>query len=122
MACVTAAGIAAMVAEAFRDPGERMPIAGLGVVGLLGAAFATVLLWNHNASSFGVVVADNFGLFVTGMLIVVGLLSLAISGPTIERERPARRRVLRADAVCDRRHDADGDRDRSAGRSSWRSR
>ena len=87
MACVTAAGIAAMVAEAFRDPGERMPIAGLGVVGLLGAAFATVLLWNHNASSFGVVAADNFGLFVTGTLIIVGLLSLAISGPTIEREK-----------------------------------
>ncbi len=87
MACVTAAAIAAMVAESFRDPGERMPIAGLGVVGLLGAAFATVLLWNHNASSFGVVAADNFGLFVTGTLIVVGLLSLAISGPTIERER-----------------------------------
>jgi NADH-quinone oxidoreductase subunit N len=87
MACVTAAGIAAMVAESFRDPGERMPIAGLGVVGLLGAGFATVLLWNHNASSFGVVAADNFGLFVTGTLVVVGLLSLAISGPTVERER-----------------------------------
>ena len=26
MTCVTAAAIAAMVAEAFRDPGERMPI------------------------------------------------------------------------------------------------
>ena len=87
MACVTAAGIAAMVAESFRDPGERMPIAGLGLVGLLGAAFATVLLWNRNASSFGVVAADNFGLFVTGTLIVIGLLSLAISGPTVERER-----------------------------------
>ena len=87
MACVTAAGIAAMVAEAFRDPGERMPIAGLGAVGLIGAAIATVLLWNHDTSSFGVVVADNFGLFVTGILIVVGLLTLAFSGPTIERER-----------------------------------
>jgi NADH-quinone oxidoreductase subunit N len=87
MACVTAAGIAAMVAESFRDPGERMPIAGLGMVGLLGAAFATVLLWNHNASSFGVVAADNFALFVTGTLIVVGFLSLAISGPTVDRER-----------------------------------
>ena len=86
MACVTAAGIAAMVAESFRDPGERMPIAGLGAVGLVGAAFATILLWNHNTSSFGVVAADNFGLFVTGTLIVLGLLSLAISGPTIERE------------------------------------
>src|SRR6185369_6243877 len=87
MACVTAAGIAAMVAESFRDPGERMPIAGLGVVGLFGAALATWLLWNHNATSFGLVAADNFGLFVTGTLIVLGLLSLAISGPTIERER-----------------------------------
>jgi NADH-quinone oxidoreductase subunit N len=87
MACVTAAGIAAMVAEAFRDPGERMPIAGLGAVGLVGAAVASLLLWNHNTSSFGVVVADNFGLFVTGILIIVGLLTLAFSGPTIERER-----------------------------------
>jgi NADH-quinone oxidoreductase subunit N len=87
MACVTAAGIAAMVAEAFRDPGERMPIAGLGIVGLIGAAIATFLLWNHNTSSFGVVSADNFGLFVTGVLIVVGLLSIGISGPTIDRER-----------------------------------
>jgi NADH-quinone oxidoreductase subunit N len=87
MACVTAAGIAAMVAEAFRDPGERMPIAGLGAVGLVGAGVASLLLWNHNASSFGVVLADNFGLFVTWILIVVGLLTLAFSGPTIERER-----------------------------------
>ena len=87
MACVTAAGIAAMVAEAFRDPGERMPIAGLGAVGLVGAGIASLLLWNHNTSSFGVVLADNFGLFVTWILIVVGLLTLAFSGPTVERER-----------------------------------
>jgi NADH-quinone oxidoreductase subunit N len=87
MACVTAAGIAAMVAEAFRDPGERMPIAGLGAVGLVGAGIASLLLWNHTTSSFGVVLADNFGLFVTWILIVVGLLTLMLSGPTIERER-----------------------------------
>jgi NADH-quinone oxidoreductase subunit N len=86
MACVTAAGLAAMVAEAFRDPGERMPIGPLGAIGMIGAAVAAVILWGHNASSFGVVVADNFGLFVTGILIVVGLLSLAISEPTIDRE------------------------------------
>lgn len=87
MLCVTAAAIAAMVAEAFRSPGERMPIGPLGAIGLSGAAIASVLLWGHNASSFGVVQADNFGLFVTGVLIIVGLLSLAFSGPTIERER-----------------------------------
>ncbi|MCC7418581.1 MAG: NADH-quinone oxidoreductase subunit N [Acidobacteria bacterium] len=86
MACVTAAAIAAMTAEAFRSPGERMPIAGLGLVGLAGAALATVALWNQNASSFGVVTADNFGLFVTMVLVVVGVLSVAISGPTIERQ------------------------------------
>jgi len=87
MACVAAAALAAMVAEAFRDPGERMPIGGLGVVGLLGAGIASVLLWNADAKSFGVVAADHFGLFVTIVIVVVGLLSLAISGPTILRER-----------------------------------
>ena len=86
MLCVTAAGIAALVAEAFRSPGERMPIAPLGAIGLLGAAVASALLWDHNASSFGVVAADNFGLFVTWVLIIVGLLSLAFSAPNIERE------------------------------------
>jgi NADH-quinone oxidoreductase subunit N len=87
MACVTAAALAAMVAEAFREPGERMPIAGLGVVGLLGAGIAAILLWNDNVISFGVVAADHFGLFVTLVIVIVGLLSLAISGPTIQRER-----------------------------------
>ena len=87
MACVTAAGIAAMTAEAFREPGEEMPIGPLGAIGLVGAAVASRLLWNANSTSFDVVVADNFGLFVTWVLIIVGLLSLAISAPTIERER-----------------------------------
>ncbi len=87
MACVTAAAVAAMTAEAFREPGEQMPIGPLGAIGLVGAAIASLLLWNHNSTSFGVVVADNFGLFVTWVLIIIGLLSLAISAPTIERER-----------------------------------
>jgi len=84
--CVVAAAIAAMVAEAFRTPGERMPIAPLGIIGLIGAGVSTLLLWNHRAESFGVVIADNYGLFVTWTLIIVGLLSLALSIPTIERE------------------------------------
>ncbi len=87
MACLTAAALAAMTAEAFREPGERIPIAPLGVIGLAGAALASALLWNRNATSFGVVVADNFGLFVNGVLIVIGLLSLALSPSTIDRER-----------------------------------
>ena len=86
MACVTAAAIAAMTAEAFRSPGERMPIGPLGVIGLIGAAAAAVLLWDRHAASFGVVVADNFSLFITWILVIVGMLSLAISGPVVERE------------------------------------
>src|SRR5258708_7352937 len=87
MLCVTAAAIASMGAGAFRERGERMAIGPLGAIGLAGAAGASVLLWNRHASSFGVVAADNFGLFVTMVLIVVGVLSLAISGPVVERER-----------------------------------
>ena len=78
MCCVAVTAIAVMIAEAFREPGERMPIAPLGAIGLTGAAVAAIALWNSNAASFGVVVADNFGLFVTGILIIVALLSLAI--------------------------------------------
>jgi NADH-quinone oxidoreductase subunit N len=87
MLCVVAAGIAAMVAEAFREPDEPMPIGPLGVIGLAGAGISALLLWDRQTSSFGVVLGDNFGLFMTGVLVVVGLLSLAISGPTVKRER-----------------------------------
>ena len=37
MLCVTLAALASMGAEAFRGRGERMPIGGLGIVGLVGA-------------------------------------------------------------------------------------
>lgn len=84
--CVVAAAIAAMVAEAFRTPGERMPIAPLGIIGLIGAGAATYLLWNHRAESFGVVVADNYALFIFWTLIIVGILSLVLSVPVVERE------------------------------------
>src|SRR3984893_12966364 len=87
MCCVAATAVAAMIAEAFREPGERMPIGPLGAIGLVGAAIASVALWNGNASSFGVVAADNFGLFVSWILIVVGLVSLAVAGPAVDRER-----------------------------------
>ena len=87
LACVVAAGIAAMLAEAFREPGESLPIGPLGAVGLGGAVISSVLLWNGHATSFDVVVADNFGLFVTLVLLVIGMLSLALSAPVIDRER-----------------------------------
>ena len=51
---------AAMLAEAFRQPGERMPLFGLGLIGLVGAAISSIMLWDTDARSFGVVRADNF--------------------------------------------------------------
>jgi len=87
MICVVAAAIATMTAEAFRLPDERMPMGPLGAVGLVGAALATALLWGRRAVSFDVVSADDFGLFVTGLLVLIALLSLALSPPTLDRER-----------------------------------
>ena len=84
--CVTAAGIACMLAEALRQPGERMPIGGLGLVGLAGAGITAALLWGRNASSFGVVSADDFGLFVVLVLVVIGVLTLLFSPSLVARD------------------------------------
>jgi NADH-quinone oxidoreductase subunit N len=86
MLCVTLAGLAAMGAEAFRSPRERMPIGGLGIVGLVGAAISSVMLWNRNTEGFGVIVADNFGLFVTLTLVVIGVLTIMFSSQVLERD------------------------------------
>jgi NADH-quinone oxidoreductase subunit N len=84
--CVTLAGLACMLAEAFRQRGERMPIGGLGVIGLAGAAAAVVLLWGRRAESFGVVRADDFGLFVQLVLVGIGLLTIVFSPKAIDRD------------------------------------
>jgi NADH-quinone oxidoreductase subunit N len=84
--CVTLAGLACMLAEAFRQRGERMPIGGLGVIGLVGAGIATVLLWGRRAESFGVVRADDFGLFVQFVLIGIGVLTIVFSWKVIDRD------------------------------------
>ncbi len=84
--CVTAAGIAAMLAEAFREPGERMPIAGLGLVGLVGAGISTALLWGRHETGFGVVAADTFGLFFVMILVVIGVMTMLLSPRLVERD------------------------------------
>ncbi len=85
--CVVLAGLACLLAEAFRQRHERMPIGGLGLIGLAGAAVSSVLLWGRRASSFGVVVADDFGLFVHLVLIGVGVLTIVYSSGILERDR-----------------------------------
>ncbi len=84
---VTLAACAAMVAEAFRAPGERMPIGGLGVIGLVGAAVASIFLWNRDASGFGVIRADNFSLFLNLVLVTIGILTILLSSQAVDRER-----------------------------------
>ncbi len=79
--------IAAMLAEAFREPGERMPIAGLGLIGLAGAAVASVALWNSDAHSMGVIRSDNFALFINLVLCIIGILTMLMSADVVERER-----------------------------------
>ena len=72
MVIIALSAVAAMLAEAFRQPGERMAIAGLGLIGLAGAATASVFLWNSDARSFGVIRSDNFALFINLILCVIG--------------------------------------------------
>jgi NADH-quinone oxidoreductase subunit N len=83
---VALSGVAAMLAESFRQPGERMPIAGLGLIGLVGAATASCFLWDTDAQSFGVVRADNFALFINLILCVIGILTMIFSAEVVERE------------------------------------
>ena len=78
---------AAMLAEAFRQPGERMPIAGLGLIGLVGAAIASGFLWNNDVRTMGVIRSDNFALFINMILCVVGILTMLFSNELIEREQ-----------------------------------
>jgi NADH-quinone oxidoreductase subunit N len=86
MLCVTLAGLVVLLAEAFMKKGEKMPIAPLGLIGLVGAAVASVLLWDRNTESFGVVSGDNFGLFVNLVIIAVGALTIIFSTQTVERD------------------------------------
>jgi NADH-quinone oxidoreductase subunit N len=84
---VVVSACAAMVFEAFRQPGERAPISVFGLIGLVGAAAASVVLWGRDAQSFGVVRADNFALFINIILCVVGILTMLFSDDIVERER-----------------------------------
>src|SRR5215208_8607 len=83
---VVLSAIAAMLAEAIRRPGERMYVAGFGLIGLVGALVASCFLWDTDALSFGVVRADNFALFINIVLCIVGILTMVFSHDVVERE------------------------------------
>ena len=86
MTIIALSAIAAMIAEAIRRPGERMPIYGFGLIGTIGAGVASVFLWNSDAQSFGVIRSDNFALFINIVLCIVGLLTMLFSHETVGRE------------------------------------
>ncbi len=86
LVCVWFGGILAMLAEAFRAPGERIPIDGIALGALLTAGVTGALLWGRGAVSFGVVASDDFGLFVTLVLVVVGILTVLLSSQVVERD------------------------------------
>ena len=83
---VTLAALAAMLASAIAGPGERMPIAGFGHIGLIGAAVASAFLWGRDAQAFGVIRADNFALFINLVLCVIGVLTMLLSSGVVERD------------------------------------
>ena len=99
---VALSAIAALLAEAIRQPGERMYISGFGLIGLAGAALASAFLWGRDAQSFGVIRADNFDLFINMVLCVVGVLTMLFSEDVVEREQlpPGEYYALTLFAIC----------------------
>jgi NADH-quinone oxidoreductase subunit N len=99
---VALSAVAAMLAEAFRQPGERMPISGLGLIGLAGAAVASVFLWNTDARGFGVIRSDNFALFINMVLCTIGILTMLFSDDIVDREGipPGEYYALTLFAIC----------------------
>jgi NADH-quinone oxidoreductase subunit N len=83
---VTITALVTMVAESFRPKDEKVPIGGLGIIGLVGAGLASYFLWNQDRTSFNVIRADNFTLFVNFVLVTIGLLTIFYSGDVVERE------------------------------------
>jgi NADH-quinone oxidoreductase subunit N len=87
MLCAALAGLVILLAESFLRKGEKMPMGPLALIGLIGAGAASILLWDSNAESFGAVTADNFGLFINIVIVIVGILTVLFSAQTVERDR-----------------------------------
>ena len=85
--CLAMAGLAVMLAESFRLKNESMPLGGLAIIGLIGSGAASIFLWDRNATSFGVVTADNFALFVNLVLVAVGILTVFFTAQTATRDQ-----------------------------------
>ena len=84
---VTLSACAVLLSESFRRPHERMPQGLFGVIGLLGAIAASVLQWGLERVGFGVIVLDNFALFLNITICAIGLLTILLSWGPAEHDR-----------------------------------
>ena len=104
-----------MLAEAFRQPGERMYIAGFGLIGLVGALVASCFLWDTDARQLRRRPRRQLRALHQHHPLHRRHPDDGVLARRGRARRAAGGRVLRADAVRDQRHDADGGGDRPAG-------
>ena len=83
---VALSACAVMLAEAFRRPGDWMPVGWFGILGCLGGAYTSIALWDQHAVGFGVVTLDNFAIFFNVTLCAIGVLTIRVSSGTAERD------------------------------------
>src|SRR5262245_59632262 len=86
MLCAGAGALVVMLAEAWRERDERMPLGVLGIIALVAAAVALAFLWNRYVASFGGLVPDNFAIFVSLVVVIAGALTILFSSQVIERD------------------------------------
>ncbi len=85
---VVLSACAVLLAEAFRKPGEQMPVALLGVIGLVGGIITSVSLWDQpDLVGFGVIVVDHYTVFFNVLICAIGLLTILISSGAVERDQ-----------------------------------
>ena len=81
---VVVTAIVVLLGELVTPASRKRWLGYLSIAGLVVAAFAAINLWGANASAFnGMVVADNFGLFLTLTIVLGAALSILLSIPFI---------------------------------------
>jgi len=77
---VAVSAILVLLGELVTPPGRKRWLGFASIVGLLIASVATIGLWDSNATAFrGMIAADNFGLFLTLVILIGAAISILIS-------------------------------------------
>ena len=77
---VSVTALVVLMAELFTRAEHKRALGYLSIVGLIFASFAAFALWGSNASAFrGMIAADNFGLFLTLVILIGAALSILLS-------------------------------------------